>query len=657
MSLPTRNQRENKRMSVALLLALLSGLAQSSSNISNSITVASCRAACLHVFTAPMEDRDAKCRKNSDCFMCWNSCGILRHQMDAWTTMCKDHTVCFPGCQIACGFYLDGPPHKRGVPVPPSDTPPVPLPAYLPAPRVSGRSQVTWASPDWSGSGAPTPGDDVMYVLLKDSGSGWREILQTSATEATLPEEPEAPKARLRLLAVTQEGLVAASEGQVEMASQGRRGQAYTYNMEAFRAEPPLALPNRDIVGHSDSRPNGRYEEVPETHGATREFLSDASTAYSHEYPNQATEIVSLDPTWTIEVLEVHPGPLAEVSVGWSPRGSGGVEYLVSWVEESGSVSGHLLTDQVTSELSLWPGQGYYVQVELIDSQGNPVLRSLATPVRFTKSSTEADEHTETIAEAEHPYLPTTDVTMLTHTAPAEVRIWEPSTEETDRITSAAGIRIRSSTEDTDWSTDMSTDPTDAHDAEDANLVHRHVELLKNHQNVSTEEKDEYISQILQERTYEIVNTRTSTDLAQREEAVLPEVSAKEIQTDDATDRVSEILIWCAGVGIGMLLVLTLCSMVIWLLGRCRRGGPRNEECLEEGLSSLRSSFRSGAAKQNQRNPTTSWTFENFCSTERKPNLVNARKESVPSGIDNASLVENYVIMLESPANGSEANR
>lgn len=84
----------------------------------------------------------------------------------------------FPGCQIACGFYLDGPPNKRGVPGPPSDTPPVPLPAYLPAPRVSGRSQVTWAAPDWSGSGAPTPGDDVIYVLLKDSGNGWREILQ-----------------------------------------------------------------------------------------------------------------------------------------------------------------------------------------------------------------------------------------------------------------------------------------------------------------------------------------------------------------------------------------------------------------------------------------------------------------------------------------------
>lgn len=73
-----------------------------------------------------------------------------------------------------------------------------------------------------------------------------------------------------------------------------------------------------------------------------------------------------LDPTWTIEVIGVHLGPLAEVSVGWSPRGSGGVEYLVSWVEESGSVSGHLLTDQVMSELSLWPGQAYYIQVGFV---------------------------------------------------------------------------------------------------------------------------------------------------------------------------------------------------------------------------------------------------------------------------------------------------
>lgn len=656
MSLPVGHQREIKRTTLALLLALLSGLARGSSSISNSITVASCRAACLHVFTAPRENRDTKCRQSSDCFMCWNSCGILRHQMDAWTTMCKDHTVCFPGCQIACGFYLDGPPNKRGVPGPPSDTPPVPLPAYLPAPRVSGRSQVTWAAPDWSGSGAPTPGDDVIYVLLKDSGNGWREILQTSATQAPLPQEPESPRARLRLLAVTQEGLVAASEGQVEAASQGRRGQV-SDQVESFHAEPPLALPNRDIVGHSSSPHDGGFEAAPKTHGATHEFLSDASTAYSHEYPNQATEIVSLDPTWTIEVIGVHLGPLAEVSVGWSPRGSGGVEYLVSWVEESGSVSGHLLTDQVTSELSLWPGQAYYIQVELIDSQGNPVLRSLATPVRFAKTSTEADEHTETIAEAEHPYLPTTDVTMLTHTAPAEVRVWEPSTEETDRLTASAGVRTRSSTESTDWTTEMNADPTGAQYVQDTNLIHRHVELLNNHQNVSSEEKDEYISQILQERTYEVINTRTSTDFAQQEEDLLPEVSAKEIQTDAATDRVSEILIWCAGVGIGMLLVLTLCSMVIWLLGRCRRGGPRNEECLEEGLSSLRSSFRTGGTKQNQRNPTTSWTFENFCSSERKPNLVNGRKEAVPSGIDNASLVENYVIMLESPASGSEANR
>lgn len=61
--------------------------------------------------------------------------------------------------------------------------------------------------------------------------------------------------------------------------------------MEAFHAEPPLALPNRDIVGHSGSPHDVGYEAAPET---KHEFLSDSSTAYSHEYPNQATEIVSV---------------------------------------------------------------------------------------------------------------------------------------------------------------------------------------------------------------------------------------------------------------------------------------------------------------------------------------------------------------------------
>lgn len=70
-----------------------------------------------------------------------------------------------------------------------------------------------------------------------------------------------------------------------------------------------------------------------------------------------------MDPSWIIQVVDLHLGTLAEVTVAWAPRGSGEVEYLLSWVEESGFVSGHLLTDQVTSELSLWPGQGYHLQV------------------------------------------------------------------------------------------------------------------------------------------------------------------------------------------------------------------------------------------------------------------------------------------------------
>ncbi|XP_069960347.1 uncharacterized protein [Cherax quadricarinatus] len=94
-----------------------------------------------------------------------------------------------------------------------------------------------------------------------------------------------------------------------------------------------------------------------------------------------------VDPSWTADIVSVELGSLAVVGVAWAPRGSSGVQYLLSWVEQSGSVSGHLLTDQVSSELSLWPGQAYCVQVALVDSHGNVVLRSLGTPLIFESTS------------------------------------------------------------------------------------------------------------------------------------------------------------------------------------------------------------------------------------------------------------------------------
>ncbi|KAK8388532.1 hypothetical protein O3P69_020484 [Scylla paramamosain] len=88
--------------------------------------------------------------------MCWNSCGILRHHSSAWSSMCADHTACFHGCQVACRFYLNKAPEGAGSDLLPyTGTSPSLLPAHQPPPRVSGRNQVTWASPEWPGNTAP----------------------------------------------------------------------------------------------------------------------------------------------------------------------------------------------------------------------------------------------------------------------------------------------------------------------------------------------------------------------------------------------------------------------------------------------------------------------------------------------------------------------
>ncbi|XP_063858723.1 uncharacterized protein LOC135099933 [Scylla paramamosain] len=179
--------------------------------------------------------------------------------------------------------------------------------------------------------------------------------------------------------------------------------------------EDLLALENRQNSGGSSQLPYGyklettEQAEPPSTTGTPRAASSEllphtesttSSTTrssitthlhYDYATSNPSPPTASVDPSWKVEIsdVEVQSGPLAEVSVWWSPRGSGGVEYLLSWAEESGFVSGHLLTDQLTSQLSLWQGQGYYLQVELVDSQGNSVLKSSATPVVFNPTTTQ----------------------------------------------------------------------------------------------------------------------------------------------------------------------------------------------------------------------------------------------------------------------------
>ncbi|XP_045135466.1 uncharacterized protein LOC123518624 [Portunus trituberculatus] len=612
-----------------------------------SISVASCRAACLHVFTSSGAERDARCRRNSDCFMCWNSCGILRHHSSAWSSMCTDHTACFHGCQVACRFYLNKAPEGTGSDLPYTGTSPSLTPAHQPPPRVSGRNQVTWSSPEWPGSIEPSSHSELVYVLMVQGDGGWRELTQTSSSRARIPASVEGV-VRAKLLAVNQEGLVAASDALLHLDGSSK-GYSNFPKDHLHNYEDLLALENRHNSGSSSQLPYGyklettEQAELPPTTGTPRAASSEllpqtesttsstthssitAHLHYDYATSNPSPPTASIDPSWKVEIsdVEVQNGPLAEVSVWWSPRGSGGVEYLLSWAEESGFVSGHLLTDQLTSQLSLWQGQGYYLQVELVDSQGNSVLKSSATPVVFNPTTTQD-------RQPPSPSIVTASSTSASSTTPTTTTGSKlPTHVVTQEVSNKPKVM---------WH----TSPRSSISHEDQ------WEFLQDHtQNQSSPGPHErsHISTDLEIlENLEILNNSIEiTTFSQ-------DISGTETLTRD--ERVYHVVVWCIGVGVGALLLLTLCSMVIWMLNRCRKS-KQKEELSEEELHTKRGSFRTFTPQQNVRNQTTSWTFENFCSVNRKSKLEPSRRDAVPVGIDNDSLMENYVFMLDAQSGGT----
>ncbi|XP_045595208.2 uncharacterized protein [Procambarus clarkii] len=655
-----------------LLLLLTEGTSPTEgwSSVRESVSVASCRVLCLHMFTATGVERDAKCRKSSDCFMCWNTCGILRHHLTVWSSMCADHTACFPGCQVACSFYMDKAANRRGGASDRSDTPPLRLPAYLRPPSVGRRGRVSWSPPDWSGSAAPASRvdgpasrEDVIYVLLSHGDGGWRELAQTSATSTTVPAEVTGV-VRVRLLAVNQQGLLAVSEVVLhlddaakehrhleDVADQGDPSVTptsevpYGYRLNPIRTHPPPVIPAKETATSIPQYSSSVFQDSSKRLASDAPRLAHADTAKhtppDQSYPQMARDLgksnsspqaPSVDSSWTVEVVKVDLGMLAEVKVAWEARGSGGVEYLLSWVEESGFVSGHLLTDQVTSEVSLWPGQAYYLQVELVDSHGNPVLQSLATPVIFKSTSV-----TTSSTAKNYPAYLTTYPFM---TAP-----------KTDTVspTTSTTRQSKTSEEDSEVVGEKSSRqfPVSLIPLLKDDIPHDFVQdqgdIPYGRSSVRKKSSDINEKMRMMHNKYGEV-TRESIA---REKMPL-EVSAREMSITANSESVSNVVVWCVGVGIGALLLLTLCSMIIWMLGRCRKI-TRSEECTKDRVNGFRGSLRVEVAQKSRRNQATSWTFENFCSANKKSKLVPVKKEVVPVGIDSASLVENYVVTLDSP--------
>ncbi|KAK7082367.1 hypothetical protein SK128_006592 [Halocaridina rubra] len=512
--------------------------------------------------------------------------------------------------------------------------PPPPLPAYQPPPRISGGSQVVWGALNWSGSIAP-PRDDIIYVLFINSGSGWREVVQTSARSTHMPPGVTG-KPRLRLLAVTQEGIVGASDTfQLDYPTHHGTVEYTVEDMSPASAEVVSEIAATSLLPNFA---NMASTEPEVSESIVSEFYPyenfESKKVLSKDSPSLASIV---DPTWALQVVSVKPGIMAEVKVVWDARGPEGIEYLLSWVEETGGVSGHLLTDQLSTDVSLWPGQGYYLQVELVDSQGNPVMKSLATPVLFKTTTA----NTPTTRKSTSPVV--IDLHSLSSTTD------HPSSQEDsnfsiqDEAFSVLGTFINKGA--------LPPGTTQAqenqYNSEESRSEYEkeYIPPYSENGNIkATTPLDNEFSESVPEREKPSRNIPPTT----RDDSSTG-VSAREIPTVLASDKAEEEVLWYVGVSIGVLLVLILCSLVVWSLSRCRKV-PRNDQYIEDSLSAVRASFREDVIRRHRNNPQTSWTFEKCNSTRQDPRLESeARKgHHVPLGIDNASVIENYLLMLES---------
>ena len=275
--------------------------------------------------------------------------------------------------------------------------------------------------------------------------------------------------------------------------------------------------------------------------------------------------------------------------------------------------------------------------MELVDSQGNSVLKSSATPVIFNPTTNQENK----------PRIPST-VTNTTETYSTTITTTAAAATTATYTSTASKLPIPPYV--TQGEDDKYRDHIWHTSSPSSSLKHGDLwgflqDQTKDKSFHGPHERprittDEYLETYLKiKENLEISNNSLSHNIS-------------ETKTLTRKERVYHVVVWCIGVVVGALLLLTLCSLVIWMLNRCRKS-KHSEEHNEEELQANRGSFRTFNPQQNVRNQTTSWTFENFCSINRKSKLEPSRSDTVPVGIDNDSLMENYVFMLDTQPVGT----
>ncbi|CAL4131600.1 unnamed protein product [Meganyctiphanes norvegica] len=386
--------------------------------------------------------------------------------------------------------------------------------------------------------------------------------------------------------------------------------------------------------------------------------ISSEASLLEYAPVGQLHQMPYLDRSWVPEVIAVEHDTLLDVELVWEPRGWTGVEYLVSWVEEGQMVSGQLVTKDNNAHLSLWPGQKYYIQVEVIDLQGNTVIKSHASPIVFQTESTGTTTTSDDgkVATTKYKSISTvTQITTPTTTSASDIYnnfssdplpiISELPPETTlSYLKSQQHISVSTSTDfvTTKYPTPLVSRSTPSVSNIQISIVDQSKK--SNHNNTNTKHVREsiIIDYSPHDSEPESLDKYTVDDVT---ENVLEVVELKENENINSSSNISVIAVWGTGVVIGALLILCLCALVIWILKKSRKS--KKSEYLPE--SSVNLNISQGAKEENQIKPIVNVEKLYEMSSVKHSVTPSLQKSSSLYGFHSGPQQEDYIVVSENP--------
>ncbi|XP_050441662.1 uncharacterized protein LOC126846364 [Adelges cooleyi] len=324
------------------------------------LTVAQCRAGCLHKLV-PSEMESTDCENRPDCWKCWKYCEVLQTEGKNMKNICEHK--CDAGCQEACSFH-DW--HSSS----------------QPSPVVEARGEraltveagtLRWPKPTDSSS------PRLVYVIMRRREPGtrrtWSQLGQTPGFKARLPKTTV--PCTVRVLAVSAEGLVTIYSPATADATPAASS---TETDSAAAAPSPLApapaaglalhdLRDADVIIRSLGRDQILGIRLPLA--ARSESQDESLRLMGDDPPADSSEVWNLR-----EVSMIHQKVLVIAEVAWDARQVRRPAYLVTWEIVGGGLKGNLFTDTTCVTLSLWPDTAYLIQVSLLGGADDSVKMS-----------------------------------------------------------------------------------------------------------------------------------------------------------------------------------------------------------------------------------------------------------------------------------------